>query len=153
MKIPAKRPSFDHPIPETFHIDDSSTKANIRRPSITTQPLPRTNEIDMKSSLDTTFSGAAGTSFGKKSNSSFKDFKYHDSMKVTEDVDKSDTDLDDDVFQLEKKAYLEKQKRRVRESANGENEKRKVSSPTFDVIERKTNISAAPAGTSADKIA
>lgn len=126
MKIPAKRPSFDHPIPEMLHTDDSSTKATMRRLSITTQPLPRTNEVDIRSSIDTTFSGAAVTSLGKKSNSSFKDFKYHDSMKVTEDVDKSDTDVDDDVFQIEKKAYLEKQKRRVREIANGENEKRKV---------------------------
>lgn len=132
MKIPAKRPAFDHPIPETPHIDDSSTKAGIRRPSITAQPLPQTNEIDIRSSIDTTFSGTASTSLGKKSNSSFKDFKYHDSMKVTEDVDKSDTDMDDDVFQLEKKAYLEKQKRRVREISNGENEKRKVSSSALN---------------------
>jgi len=130
LKIPTtKRPPIDqHQHSELLQAENHSTKASLRRPSIPTQPPVRTNEIDLRGSIDTTFSGGAGSSFGKKSSSSFKDFKYHDSMKVTEDADKSDTDVDDDVYQVEKQAYLAKRLKRTADIAASETEKRKVES-------------------------
>jgi len=127
--LTTKRPSIDqHQHSELLQTENNSTKASLRRPSIQTQPPTRTNEVDLRGSIDTTFSGGAGSSFGKKSNSSFKDFKYHDSMKVTEDADKSDTDVDDDVYQVEKQAYVAKRLKRTAEIATSETEKRKVGS-------------------------
>ena len=126
IKVPTKRQSFESPSQETTHVDETPSKSGLRRPSVSTQAAPRTGELDLRGSIDTNFSGGIGGSFGKKSNSSFKDFKYHDSMKVTEDADKSDTDVDDDVFQAEKQAYLAKQKKRRLELAGLETEKRKV---------------------------
>lgn len=127
--LTAKRPSIDqHQHSEILQAENNSTKASLRRPSIPTQPPARASEIDLRGSIDTTFSGGAGSSFGKKSNSSFKDFKYHDSMKVTEDADKSDTDVDDDVYQVEKQAYEAKQRKRTAEIFTSEAEKRKVGS-------------------------
>lgn len=135
MKLPTKRSSFEqHQISELLHADDSSAKTNLRRPSITSQPAPRTHEVDLRGSIDTTFSGGAGTSFGKKSNSSFKDFKYHDSMKVTEDPDKSDTDIDDDVYQKEREAYIAKRLKRRVEISGVEADKRKVRDSLFQKI-------------------
>ena len=128
MKLPTKRPSSEqHQISDLLHADDISTRTNLRRPSVTSQSHPKTNDIDLRGTIDTNFSGVTGGSFGKKSNSSFKDFKYHDSMKVTEDADKSDTDVDDDVYQEEKKAYFAKKKKRIADIYASENEKRKVS--------------------------
>lgn len=124
--LTTKRPSIEqHQHSELLQAENNSTKASLRRPSIQTQPPTRTIEVDRRGSIDTTFSGGAGSSFGKKSNSSFKDFKYHDSMKVTEDADKSDTDVDDDVYQLEKQAYVAKRLKRTAEIAASETEKRK----------------------------
>lgn len=120
MKMPIKCSSFDfHLSSESAHKEESNMKADQR------QPLPpplRINDIDLKGSIDSAFNGGAG----KKSNSSFKDFKYHDSMKVTEDADKSDTDVDDDVYKVEKQAYLAKLRKRTLDIASEETEKRKV---------------------------
>lgn len=127
MKMPTKRPPFDqHQNNDLNHTEDNSPRFGLRRPSITSQPITRANEVDLRGSIDTTFSGGAGSSFGKKSNSSFKDFKYHDSMKVTEDADKTDTDVDDDVYHAEKQAYMAKRLKRTAEISASESEKRKV---------------------------
>lgn len=68
-----------------------------------------------------------GRNSGKK-NSSFRDFKYHDSMNLADnDPDKTDTEVDDDdTFAAEKAEYMRNSRKRQLEVEDQEAEKRKV---------------------------
>lgn len=104
-------------------VDEKTTSSRARRPS--TQQSQRANEVDMNASMDTVVS-ATSSSFGKRS---FRDFKYHHSMEVADmDDDKSDTDVDEDVYMTEKTTYLLRCRKRYVEITDLEADKRKVSS-------------------------
>lgn len=76
---------------------------------------------------DTEQGASFGRSSGKK-NSSFRDFKYHDSMNLADnDPDKTDTEVDDDeTFAVERAEYIRNSRKRQLEVEDQEAEKRKV---------------------------
>ncbi|CAZ82878.1 unnamed protein product [Tuber melanosporum] len=64
-----------------------------------------------------------GGSGGK--NGSFRGFRYHDSVNLTDDPDKTDSELDDGGFAQERAEYLKKIRKRRLEVEGRENENRK----------------------------
>ena len=130
--LSTKRPFIDQQHSELSQTENNSSCANqntscsiFRRPPIQSQQPAKTNEVDLRGSMDMTFNGAAGNSFDKKSNSSFKYFKYHDSMKLAEDAHKSYKDVDDGKYQVEKQAYVANRLEGTAENATSDREKQK----------------------------
>lgn len=56
----------------------------------------------------------------------FRDFKYHDSMKLDQNMEGSDSDEDSDEFITERKRYMENFRKRQIELEEMETQKRKV---------------------------
>lgn len=123
-RAPVKSEPVEYHESELVFATENSLKSPMQRQFIATQ-MGRPMDFESREHNDFATSSGTGT-FGKKQNPSFKDFKYHDSMKVVEDVDKSDTDHDDDAFAAEKELYLRKTQKRHEHFLGVEKSTRKV---------------------------
>lgn len=108
------------------HSPEMTTKS-IARQAPATRAAPSASfhpDVDV---TDTEQGTSQDKGSGKK-NSSFRDFKYHDSMNLADiDPDKTDTEVDDDdTFAVEKAEYLKNSRKRHIEVEDQEAEKRKV---------------------------
>lgn len=105
------------------HSPEMTTKSIVRQ-APAARAAPFHPDVDV---TDTEQGASQGKGSGKK-NSSFRDFKYHDSMNLADiDPDKTDTEVDDDdTFAAEKAEYLRNSRKRHIEVEDQEAEKRKV---------------------------
>lgn len=109
------------------HSPEMATKSIARQtPAARAAPSASFHSADVDVT-DTEQGASQGKGSGKK-NSSFRDFKYHDSMNLADiDPDKTDTEVDDDdTFAVEKAEYLKNSRKRHIEVEDQEAEKRKV---------------------------
>lgn len=120
----SKTSSVDRAI---HHSPEMATKSVVRQaPPTRTAPSASFHSVDIDFT-DTEQGPSHGKGSGKK-NSSFRDFKYHDSMNLADnDPDKTDTEVDDDdTFAAERAEYMKNARKRQLEIEDQESEKRKV---------------------------
>lgn len=117
---PSKTNSIDRVI---RHSPESTTKLIARQ-----GPAARTTSTSFHSIDNEAVDMEPGTKGSGKKNSSFRDFKYHDSMNLVDnDPDKTDTEVDDDdTFAAERVEYLKNSRKRQLEIEDQESERRKV---------------------------